>query len=65
MKTEKKEKKIAIGDLAKSFVDSYQKTKLITNIEKKQFPSRINVIQITEELREILFPGYLGRTNLN
>jgi serine O-acetyltransferase len=64
-KIEKKEKKIAIGDLAKAFVESYKKTNLITNIEKKQFPSRINVIRITEELCEILFPGYIGRTNLN
>jgi len=65
MEIEKKEKKIAIGDLAKTFVESYKKTNLITNIEKKQFPSRINVIRITEELREILFPGYIGRTSLN
>jgi serine O-acetyltransferase len=65
MEIEKKEKKIAIGDLAKTFVESYKKTNLITNIEKKQFPSRINVIRITKELCEILFPGYIGRTNLN
>jgi len=59
------EKKVAIGDIAKALVESYKKTDLITNIEKKRFPSRINVIQITEELRELLFPGYIGRTHLN
>ena len=59
------EKKIAIGDMAKALVESYQKTDLITNIEKKQFPSRLNVIRITEELRELLFPGFIGRTHLN
>src|SRR5690554_951545 len=65
MEIKKKEKMFAIGDLAKAFVESYKKTNLITNIEKKQFPSRTNVIRITEELREILFLGYIGRTNLN
>jgi len=58
------DKKVAIGDMAKALVESYKKTELITNIEKKQFPSRYNVIRITEELRELLFPGYIGRTNL-
>lgn len=55
---------LAIEKWAKSLVESYRKTEKITNIEKKRFPSRAKVIEITEELRELLFPGYLGRTNL-
>ncbi|MCX6089015.1 MAG: serine acetyltransferase [Candidatus Atribacteria bacterium] len=58
------EKKIAVGDMARALVESYRKTERITNIEKKHFPSRLNVIRVTEELRELLFPGYIGRTNL-
>lgn len=50
--------------MAKTFVESY-KNQLNNQHRKKQFPSRINVIRITEELREILFPGYIGRTSLN
>ena len=54
---------LAIEKWAKSLVESYRKTEKITNIEKKRFPSRAKVIEITEELRELLFPGYLGPTN--
>ncbi len=50
--------------LAQSLVESYRKTERITNIERKEFPSRHKIIEITEELRELLFPGYLGRTRL-
>ncbi|WP_369019262.1 serine acetyltransferase [Thermatribacter velox] len=56
--------RISIGKLAKELVQSYRSTERITNIEKRQFPSRSQVIKITEELRELLFPGYLGRTDL-
>lgn len=56
---------IAIERWAKSLVESYRKTEKITNIENKHFPSRDKVIEISEELRELLFPGYLGRTNLS
>ncbi len=56
--------RVSIGELAGSLVHSYRETTRITNIRKKSFPSRKNVIRTTEELRELLFPGYLGRTNL-
>ncbi|MCD6156472.1 MAG: serine acetyltransferase, partial [Candidatus Atribacteria bacterium] len=56
--------RISIGKLAKELVESYRNTERITNIEKRHFPSRDRVIKITEELRELLFPGYLGRTDL-
>ncbi|HSV31329.1 MAG TPA: serine O-acetyltransferase EpsC [Atribacteraceae bacterium] len=56
--------KIAIGALAHSLIESYRKTAFTTNIEKKLFPSRSRVIEITEKLRELLFPGYLGETSL-
>ena len=55
---------LAIDTIAKSLVESYRKTRRITNIENREFPSRERVIRITEELRALLFPGYLGRTNL-
>ncbi len=54
----------AIENWAQALVESYRQTEKITNIEKKHFPSRSKVIEITEGLRELLFPGYLGRTNL-
>lgn len=54
----------AIENWAQALVENYRKTEKITNIEKKHFPSRSKVIDITEGLRELLFPGYLGRTNL-
>ncbi|MDI3530816.1 MAG: serine O-acetyltransferase [Candidatus Atribacteria bacterium] len=56
--------RISIGKLAKELVQSYRNTERITNIEKRRFPSRSQIIKITEELRELLFPGYLGRTDL-
>lgn len=55
---------VAIDTIAKSLVESYRRTERITNIEKREFPSRERVIHITEELRTLLFPGYLGRTRL-
>jgi len=58
------EHRVSVGGLASSLVQSYRKTTSITNIEKKSFPSRQAVIRVTEELRELLFPGYLGRTTL-
>ena len=57
------EKRIAIGDMAKALVESYKKTDLITNIEKKQFPSRINVIRINDELTLDNLPGINCRNN--
>ncbi len=56
--------RISIRKLAKELVESYRSTERITNIEKRHFPSRDQVIKITEELRELLFPGYLGRADL-
>ncbi|MGQ9472697.1 MAG: hypothetical protein ACUVRN_01405, partial [Candidatus Caldatribacteriaceae bacterium] len=54
----------SIEAIAKTLVASYRKTERITNIEKRGFPSREKVIKITEDLRTLLFPGYLGRTSL-
>lgn len=57
-------RKIPVESLVKALVASYKKTPRITCVEEKEFPSRENVIRITEELRELLFPGYLGNTRL-
>lgn len=53
-------RRIPIERIAKSLVESYQKTPRITCSEEREFPSRENIICITEELRELIFPGYLG-----
>lgn len=53
-----------IERLTKALVESYRKTSRITCSEEREFPSRENVIRITEELRELLFPGYLGNARL-
>lgn len=54
----------SIERLTKALVENYRKTLRITCSEEREFPSRENVIRITEELRELLFPGYLGNTRL-
>lgn len=51
-----------IRRLTQALVESYRKTPRITCSEEREFPSRENVIRITEELRGLLFPGYLGDT---
>lgn len=53
-----------IERLTKALVESYRKTHRITCSEEREFPSRENIIRITEELRALLFPGYLGNTRL-
>ncbi|MDK2897381.1 MAG: serine O-acetyltransferase [Candidatus Atribacteria bacterium] len=57
--------KLALTPLVGDLLANYRQTLEITNIEKKHFPARSQIIFITEELREILFPGYIGRTDLS
>ncbi len=52
-----------IERLTKALVESYHRTSRITCKGEREFPSREKVIRITEELRELLFPGYLGDTH--
>ncbi len=43
---------------------SYQNTPKIRNIGESPLPNKANIINIVEEIREILFPGYYGITDL-
>jgi len=54
-----------LASLVKSMVSSYQAEPSISHISPARLPSRDAVIEIIRLLRELLFPGYFGKQDLN
>ncbi len=49
-----------LPEIVEEIYVSYQNTPRTRNIGESPLPNRANIINIVEEIREILFPGYYG-----
>lgn len=57
-------KEIALKDLVAEILDSYEKYPLMQNIDSANRINRTVVMQILDDLRRIVFPGYFEMRNL-
>ncbi len=51
--------------IAEEIIESCNDTECYTHVDYEPIPSRENVIEIINRLREILFPGYFSRGKLD
>ena len=51
--------------LVESILDSYQKHSIISNIDSDNQMNRELIIEILEEIRQVLFPGYLEKKRIS
>ncbi|MEZ6057270.1 MAG: serine acetyltransferase [Planctomycetaceae bacterium] len=58
-------RKEQLGDLIDSLVDSYQEIGTINHLGHCPLPSAQGVVEIVEDLKEVLYPGYRRRQNLH
>ena len=53
----------ALPAKADKIIEGCNDNECCTHVDHKPIPSKASVIEIIEKVREILFPGYLARTN--
>jgi serine O-acetyltransferase len=53
-----------LPNIVESIFDSYQTIPTTRNIGESPLPSKLAIIKILEEVRDILFPGYYGASEL-
>lgn len=53
-----------LPEIVEDILASYQSTPKTRNIGESPLPSKVNIIKIVEEIRDILFPGYYGISGL-
>jgi serine O-acetyltransferase len=58
-------KKEALGELIDRIVDSYEEISLINHLGHCPLPNALEVIDIVQDIKEVLYPGYRRRQNLH
>lgn len=53
-----------LGDLVNKIVVSYAEDKHTQHIDRVYLPSRTEIIQFSQDLLELLYPGFIGRQHL-
>ncbi len=53
-----------LGDLVNKIVASYDEDKRTQHIDRVYLPSRTEIIQLSQDLLELLYPGFIGRQHL-
>ena len=53
-----------LKDLTKQLQESYRKHKHIQRVGEACLPSRAKIVEVAEEIRRLLFPGYFGHKEL-
>ena len=53
-----------LGDLVTKIVASYDEDKRTQHIDRIYLPSRTEIIQLSQNLLELLYPGFIGRQHL-
>ncbi|MCH7592550.1 MAG: serine acetyltransferase [Planctomycetes bacterium] len=53
-----------LGDLVNKIVASYGEDKRTQHIDRVYLPSRTEIIQLSQDLLELLYPGFIGRQHL-
>ena len=53
-----------LGDLVTHIVESYQADRRTQHIDRLYLPSRSDIITLTQDLLELLYPGFIGRQHL-
>ncbi|MCO6437792.1 MAG: serine acetyltransferase [Phycisphaerae bacterium] len=53
-----------LGDLVERIVSSYRADARTQHIDRIYLPSRADIVRLTNELLELLYPGFLGRQHL-
>lgn len=53
-----------LGDLVSKIVASYDDDKRTQHIDRIYLPARAEIVQLTKDLLELLYPGFIGRQHL-
>lgn len=53
-----------LGDLVNKIVASYDEDKRTQHIDRVYLPSRTEIVRISKDLLELLYPGFIGRQHL-
>lgn len=53
-----------LGDLVNKIVASYSEDERTQHIDRVYLPSRTEIIQLSQDLLELLYPGFIGRQHL-
>ncbi len=53
-----------LGELVDQIVNSYDDNKRTQHIDRVYLPSRAEIIQLSQDLLELLYPGFIGRQHL-
>jgi serine O-acetyltransferase len=53
-----------LRELVEHVVNSYRRDERTQHIDKRYLPNRLEIIQLTQDMMELLYPGFIGRQHL-